>query len=700
MKNFIHLFIFIILLIGCKEKEQKTPYINWASYLGDKHTSQYSLADQINKENVKDLKVAWRYACGDADKDKNRTQIQCNPLVIDGILYGSSPQLKFFALDAATGEELWKFDPFAGKGYDEFGMGVNRGLAFWTDGTEKRLLLTASEFLYCLNAKTGELMPDFGENGRVDMHDGLDRDVEDLYIVSNTPGVVYKDKLILGSRVSESSGPVPGHIRAYNVKTGEIDWIFHTIPQPGQYGYETWPEDAWQYTGGANTWAGFSVDEERGIVYAPTGSASFDFYGGDRIGDNLFANSLLALNAETGERIWHFQTVHHDLWDRDLPAPPTLMRLEKDGEMIDAVAQITKSAHIFLFNRESGESLFPIEERPVLASDLKGEIASTTQPIPTKPLPFARTKMEEKDITRRTPEAYDYVYNIWKDLRRDDYFVPPSEQGSILLPGFDGGGEWGGSAYDPETANLIVNSSEMPRIVKMNPYQNINVSPALATYQVHCQACHGKDMEGGSAFGGVPALANVAKRLDKSAVKKILINGKGTMPGFGHLKEGEIDALSDYILGEEMGAATHKNEINTNWKYPYTFDGYTKFTDHEGYPAITPPWGTLNAVNLATGELSWKVTLGEYEGKLWGSENYGGPVVTAGGLVFIAATIDRKFRAFDKDTGELLWETELPAPGFSTPATYAIDGKQYIVVAAGGGKLGQISGDEYIAFTL
>ncbi|MEM1327248.1 MAG: pyrroloquinoline quinone-dependent dehydrogenase [Bacteroidota bacterium] len=699
-------FLFILsslLIFACQETstdQDTSTYTNWDNYLGDKESSHYSPLTQINKDNVQQLELLWTYDAGDADTIKDRTQIQCNPLVIDGVLYGSSPRLKFFALDAATGEQKWLFDPYADDAYEAFGMGVNRGLAYWTDGTEKRLLFTASDQLYSIDAKTGELDPDFGNQGQVDLHEGLGRPVDDLFINSNSPGIVYQDKLILGSRVSESSGPIPGHIRAYDVRTGEMDWIFHTIPHPDEFGYDTWPEDAWQYSGGANAWAGFSLDEERGIVYAPTGSASFDFYGGDRIGDNLFANSLLALDAKTGERIWHFQTVHHDLWDRDLPAPPTLVQVEKDGKQVDAVAQITKSALIFLFDRETGEPLFPIEERPVLASDLEGEMAATTQPIPTKPLPFARTTMEKKDITRRTPEAYDYVYNIWKDLKKGEYFVPPSVEGSLAFPGFDGGGEWGGSAFDPETDNLIINASEMPVIIKMNLYEQVNVSPALASYQVHCQACHGKNMEGGSAFGGVPAIADAGDRLDKATVKKILVNGKGAMPGFGHLEDAQIDALSDYILGEEMGAATHKNEIKTDWDYPYTFDGYTRFKDHEGYPAITPPWGTLNAVNLSTGELSWKITLGERDGELLGTESYGGPVVTAGGLIFIAATSDSKFRVFDKDNGELLWETDLPAPGFATPAVYAIDGKQYVVIAAGGGKLGKRSGGQYLAFGL
>jgi len=327
LNQLLPLVSLLLLTYACKEEAPK--YTNWQAYLGDKASSQYSPLTAINKENIKDLQIAWTYNTGDADTLKNRTQIQCNPLIIDGVLYGSSAKLKFFALDAATGKELWIFDPFEKEAYKSFGMGVNRGLAYWTDGQSQRLLVTAGAFLYAIDAATGVPDKDFGTEGKVDLHNGLDRVVDGLFINSNTPGIVYKDKIIVGCRVSESggAGAVPGHIRAFNVKTGEQEWIFHTIPHPEEYGYETWPAGAWQYTGGANAWAGFSLDEKRGILFAPTGSVSFDFYGGDRIGANLFANCLLALNADTGERIWHFQTVHHDMWDRDLPAPPNLVQV-------------------------------------------------------------------------------------------------------------------------------------------------------------------------------------------------------------------------------------------------------------------------------------------------------------------------------------------------------------------------------------
>jgi len=685
-------------------------YVNWAAYLGDKQSSQFTPLTQINKKNVKNLKVAWEYHAGDPDTIKNRTQIQCNPLIIDGILYGSSPKLKFFALDAKTGKALWKFDPYAANEYKAFGMGVNRGLTYWTNGNEQRLLVTAGPFIYAINAKDGTLFQDFGENGKVDLHDGLGRNVQDLFINSNTPGIVYKDKLIMGGRVSESggAGSVPGHIRAYNVKTGVQEWIFHTIPQPGEYGYETWPAGAWQYAGGANAWAGFSLDEKRGILFAPTGSASFDFYGGDRIGENLFANSLIALDAETGKRKWHFQTVHHDIWDRDLPAPPNLVTVTHEGKKIEAVAQITKSSHIFLFDRVTGEPLFPIEEVPTPPSPLTGEAAWPTQPIPIKPPQFSRNRVREKDLTTRTPAAYEYAKKLWDKANEGPHFMPLTEEGAFVFPGLDGGGEWGGAAFEPASGNLIVNASEMPWLLSLKKAAAIgegNISKGKSIYNAFCLSCHGKDLQGGDMFGAVPSLKNLKERLDNKAIVSLLKNGKGAMPSFAFLPDDQVSAITAFLLETEDGEKVEIAE-NDTWPYPYYFNGYTRFQDQEGYPAITPPWGTLNAINLNTGTISWKVTLGEYpelmkEGiEPTGSESYGGPVVSASGLIFIAGTLDEKFRVFDSANGDLLFETMLPAAGFATPAVYAIDGQQYVVIACGGGKLGKKSGDAYVAFSL
>ncbi len=652
--------------------------------------------------------MAWTYASGPVDPE-NRSQIQCNPLVIDGTLYGTGPALTLFALDAATGEEKWRFEPFDST-FSQFGMGVNRGLEPWRDGEDLRIILAVGHWLYAIDAETGRPVPAFGDTERIDLRKDLGRDIGNTFVSANTPGRVYKDLYILGMRVSESKGAAPGHIRAYNIRTGELAWIFRTIPQPGEFGYETWPEEAWKEAGGANSWAGMSLDVDRGIVYVPTGSAAFDFYGGDRKGENLFANSLIALDANTGERIWHYQTVHHDLWDRDLPAPPNLLTVEHAGQRIDAVAQITKSAHIFLFDRETGEPLFPIEEVPVPASDLDGEEAWPTQPIPSRPPPFARHRMTEEDITRRSPEAYTYIEQIWSNLREGEPYIPPSQEGTLIFPGFDGGGEWGGAATDPQGI-LYVNASELPWILQMIPFQTGH-SGLLAdrgeqVYQSNCMLCHGKDLEGASVYT-VPSLVGVGERLNETMTAELIRSGKGMMPSFAQLSDQDVRAVVAFLHGsdERMGEDKEPMDRMSEWPYPYVFGGYRRFKDQDGFPAITPPWGTLNAVDLNQGEIKWKVTLGHYPGLPddfpgpSGAESYGGPVVTAGNLVFMAGTLDEKIRAFDRRNGSLLWSADLPAAGYATPAVYATGGKQYVVIACGGGKLGTPSGNAYIAFAL
>ncbi|GJM33776.1 MAG: hypothetical protein DHS20C18_27770 [Saprospiraceae bacterium] len=698
--------VLILLTFSC----QNTPPANvdWAWYLGGPDANHYSPLQQINKENVAQLQVAWTYQSGDKD-DNNRSQIQCNPLVIDGILYGTSPKLKLFALDAATGEELWQFDPFD-EAYQQFGMGVNRGLVYWNEAVESaRIFFTAGTFLYAIDAATGQVIPTFGQQGKVDLHQGLGEAAQDYFIVSNTPGIVYKDLLILGMRVSEDIGAAPGYIRAFDVRTGEIRWIFHTIPQPGEMGYETWPPDAWKTSGGANAWSGLSLDEERGIVFIPTGSASYDFYGGDRIGQNLFANCVLALNAETGERIWHFQTVHHDLWDRDLPASPNLVQVKHEGKTIDAVAQITKSGHIFLLDRTTGEPLFPVEEIPVPESHLKGEQTWPTQPLPVKPPPFSRQEINKEDLTSRGLEAQAYAQALWEKSRKGSLFVPPGEDGSFIFPGLDGGGEWGGAAVDPEGI-LYINSSEIPWYVQMEKFtpadDNLLASRGERIYRTSCRACHGQDREGGDMFGSIPALTGLKDRLPEAEAINIIKNGKGVMPSFSLLKDEEIKSIIAFLYDSKEEIDANKPPTESTWPYPYVFGGYNRFYAPDGYPAIQPPWGQLTAVDLNEGTIKWQIPFGEYpelkaQGTpITGTESYGGPIVTESGLIFIAATLDEKIRAYDKENGALLWEATLPAAGYATPATYSVDGRQYVVIAAGGGKLNTPSGDAYVAFAL
>ncbi len=690
------------LLPGCA-REAGSP-ADWPAYQGDPGRNQYSSLRQIHRGNVGRLEVAWVYRAGDADPG-NRSQIQCNPLVIDGVLYGTTPRIRAFALDAATGRELWTFDPWGVEGRVD-ALGVNRGVAYWASGGDRRILYTAGHFLYALDADTGRPVAEFGGRGRVDIREGLGRDPASQFVLATSPGAVYGDLLILGSRVGEGPGySSPGDIRAYDVRTGQIAWTFHTIPHPGELGYETWPEDAWKWAGGANCWAGMSVDVKRGVVYIPTGSAAFDFWGGNRKGSNLFANSVLALQAETGRRIWHYQVVRHDLWDRDLPAPPNLVTIRREGRRVDAVAQITKSGHVFVFDRDSGEPLFPVEERPYPKSDLKGEETWPTQPVPLAPPPFARQFFGPDDATDLSPESRAFVLERLSQVRSGGQFIPPSTEGTVILPGFDGGAEWGGAAFDADTGILYVNSNEMPWILTMVDLEERRreaLSLGEEVYALHCGVCHGADLRG-DPQGVFPPVVDLHERFNASSLRELIDEGKGVMPGFEHLPANERDALVAFLMGE-AGEAESPNRPLPDILYTHT--GYNRFLDPDGYPAVRPPWGTLNAIDLNRGELLWQVPLGEVSELTargvppTGTENYGGPVLTAGGVIFIGATKDEKFRAFDKDTGRVLWEVDLPAGGYATPATYSVDGRQYVVIAAGGGKMGTKSGDAYVAFAL
>jgi glucose dehydrogenase len=674
-------------------------YRNWKVYGGGADSIRYSALEQINRRNVHRLQLAWRYDTSDAFPG---SQMECNPVVVDGVLFATTPKLRVIALDAATGKLRWSFDPNDGK--KVIGSGRNRGVTHWGDNGDQRIFFVARHYLYALDARTGRPIPGFGNAGRVDLREGLERDPKKVSIWATSPGVVFKDLLILGSMVSEDFPSAPGDIRAYDVRTGKVRWTFRTIPHPGQPGYETWPTDAWKHAGGANSWAGMSVDEKRGLVFVPTGSAAFDFYGANRIGDNLFANSLLALKASTGERLWHFQIVKHDVWDRDLPAPPSLVTVKRDGRLVDAVAQITKSGHIFVFERESGKPLFPIEYRSVPPSDIDGEVLAETQPLPTKPPPFARQVLTEEILTRRTPEVQKAALEKFRTVRSQGQFAPLSLEGTVIFPGTDGGAEWGGAAFDPATGLLYVNSNDVPYILSLvkRPGRQGRLSGRIL-YGQNCAGCHREDLRGSSPE--FPSLVDAGERYTESEIHTLIASGSGRMPGFTHLDAYSISAITRYLLfGEDIHVVTEP-ESPSPIELKYTNDGYNKFLDSDGYPAVEPPWGTLNAVNLDTGEIAWKIPFGEYPELVaqglpaTGSENYGGPVVTAGGLVFIGATNhDRKFRAFDKATGSLLWETTLPAAGNATPAVYSISGRQFVVIAAGG--RGRDSGGSYMAFAL
>jgi quinoprotein glucose dehydrogenase len=666
---------------------------DWAAYGGDQEKTHYSPLAQINKSNIKQLEVAWSY-------DTEETGgLQTSPIEVDGVLFGISPSQKVFAVDAATGKVNWKFDSGI------VGTQPDRGLSYWAspDRKDSRIIVGVMNFVYELNAQTGEPIPSFGDKGRIDLREGLGRDVATSFIAMTSPVVIYKDLFIAGGRLPETLPALPGDIRAYDIRTGKQRWIFHTIPHPGEFGYDTWPKDAWQKSGAGNNWAGMTVDQKTGIVYVPTGSAAFDFYGGDRLGDDLFADCELALNAETGERIWHFQGVHHDLWDRDFPSPPALVTVTHDGKQVEAVAQTTKQGFLYLFDRATGAPLFPVESHKYPPSDLPGEVAAAEQPLPAKPAPYARQHLTEDMLTNRTPEAHQWALEQFRTYRSDGQFVPLStKQNTIIFPGFDGGAEWGGPAFDPESGLLYVNSNEMAWAVELAA-NKADPQSGKGIYQSQCTICHRDDMKGSPPL--FPSLLGVRDRMTQDLIRERIQKGKGRMPAFPNLSADEVNALVLYV------SEGQNKEISGQPVQPqmgYRFSGYTRFHDPDGYPAVAPPWGTLNAINLNTGEYAWKIPLGEYPDLAakgmtnTGSENYGGPIVTAGGLLFIGATnYDRKFRAFDKSTGQLLWETTLPFAGNATPITYEVDGRQYVVIAAGGGKdVKHPSGGVYVAFAL
>ncbi len=660
---------------------------DWPVYSGDADHIHYSTLDQITPDNVTRLRLAWTYETRDEFKG---SEMQSNPIVIDGVLYATTPKLRVIALDATTGRELWSFDPNTID--PRSGRYRHRGVVVYRD----RVFATQRNNLWALDRKTGQPIPTFGQNGRVDLREGLDRPVEGLSVSSSTPGVIFDGMLILGTSVPEALPSAPGDIRAYDAMTGAIRWIFHTIPHPGELGYDTWPQDAWKVAGGANAWAGVTLDPQLGMVFAATGSAAFDFYGANRLGDDLFANSILALDAHTGKYLWHFQTVKHDLWDMDLPAPPSLVTVTRDGRKVPAVAQITKTGYVYVFERKTGKPLFPIAYRPVPASALDGEVASTTQPYPVSPPPFIRQVLTDTMLTNRTPEAHDSALAMFRRYGAAGMFHPPSREGVIVFPGYDGGGEWGGPAFDPETGLLYVNANEMAWLLRMIPHDDRSL------YNNACASCHGEDMKGSAA---VPSLVGVAQRHTKAELTTIIAQGTGRMPGFTEaLAAGALDDLVNFLITGKDIAETAAGNPNF---LKYRNDGYNIFLDHEGYPAISPPWGSLSAIDLNAGEIRWKIPFGEYPAlaaqglRDTGTDNYGGAVVTKNGLLFIGATTyDKKFHVFDKATGKLLWETELPASGNATPSLYMVNGREYVVIACGGGKNGAPSGGTFVALTL
>ncbi len=716
---------FIETFEACNSHKNKTaalPDKDWPIYGGNKAGNRYSDVDQVNLENVKDLKVAWTYFANDPDtgsnKNKRRTrEIQCQPIVVNGVMYGTNATLKLFAVEAATGKELWKFDPFK----DTVARyNVNRGVAYWESGNDKRIIFCAGPTLFAIDAGSGKIITSFGNNGKVDLHEGLsiNFDASNAAISATTPGVIFKNTLVLGSSMPESGDAAPGYVRGFDVVSGKLKWVFHTIPLPGEPGYETWPKDTYKKLGATNNWSGLTLDEKRGAVYLGTGSPASDFYGGVRPGKNLFSDCILSLDAETGKLNWYFQTIHHDLWDRDMPCPPNLITVKHDGKMVDAVVQATKDGLVYVLDRDKGTSLFPIEERPVPTKGLPGEQPWTTQQFPLKPAPFDNQQFSDSDITNISPASHDFIKKIFDSTQHGNKFDPPSISGTVLS-GYSGGAEWGGNAIDPG-AILYQNANHAPWILKMISREDKlkemeGAKDPQALYMANCSACHGADKKGNGKE--IPNLLHLEERLNGENVYRILNNGQNRMPSFQNMPDPQKFALIRYLLNikdeqKQPPASEHADKVSATAKnkdYPYEpaylSKVWTKLEDQDEYPGIKPPWGTLNAIDLNTGEYLWRVPLGEYPEltkkgiPITGTESYGGPLVTAGGLVFIAGTRDEKFRAFDKKTGKAVWEYQLPAGGFATPITYVAGGKQYIAIAVGGGR-GLKAGGMYMAFAL
>ncbi|MGC3946688.1 MAG: PQQ-binding-like beta-propeller repeat protein [Chryseolinea sp.] len=698
----IVLFIVTITLWSCGKTVDKERV--WSVYKADAQSSSYAELNAINKTNVRDLQIAWTFRPDDARGNRIGNS-ECNPIIVDGIMYVTSARHRLYAIDAITGERRWSHDAFDGGE----GGGIYRGVTYWEDGSDKRILYTAGDQLYALEASTGKAITTFGDGGKVSMNDGLRGDPKLISVRPTSPGVVFKDLIIMGAEVSELYGAEPGYIRAYNVRTGKLEWTFHTIPHPGEKGYETWPKDAWKYVGGVNDWSGMSVDHERGLVFLALGSPSYDFYGADRHGQNLFGNSIVALDAATGQYRWHFQTVHHDLWDYDLPAPPNLITIERNGKKVDAVAQTTKTGFLFVLNRDTGEPVFPVEERPVPPSYVPGEKAWPTQPFPVQLLPYSRQHMTEEDLTAYTPAAHDSLVKKFRSLRYEGMYTPPDIRGTLMIPGTRGGSNWGGAAFDKETGLLYIKSNDSPEIDILQRVEKSENDEATTPYfrgkaifNTYCATCHGRDRRGDPP--NYPSLADLAKRMPVDVARTIVEKGKSRMPAFGGILNARVEDVIAFLY-ENKGRPSQKEadifEIHSNLEGQsgkvndtatvyLNITPFSHFNDIDGHPAIKPPWGALNAINLNTGEYAWKKVIGNIpelqldSTSITGAEGYGGPIVTSGGLVFIAGTRDKMFRAFDKDNGDLLWETKLPAIGNATPCTYWSGGRQFVALSVTG----------------
>jgi quinoprotein glucose dehydrogenase len=654
---------------------------NWNRSLGDATCSRYSALSQINRKNVKQLALAWIYHSKDG-----AANIQCNPIIVGNVMFAPTAGNHIVALNAETGAEVWRFAPEMPQGGLRLeDAPARRGLVYWPgekDASE-RILFTVGNWIYALDPKTGAAMQDFGKGGRAYLPTG-----------GTVAGAFYKRTFVIAGFGRDVFG--------YDIVDGRLLWTFHTIPHPGEFGYDTWRHTEQ----GANCWGGMALDEQRGIAYVSTGSPKPNMFGGDHKGENLFGNCVIALDALTGKRLWHFQEIRHDIWDLDIPAPPNLVTVTHDGRRVDALAQVTKMGNTLLLDRTTGKPLFPVRLRRAPTSKLPGEWTAPYQPDLELPQPFARQRFSGDDITTRTKDAHDYVLKRINSANMG-WFEPFEEGKPTVYYGIHGGAEWTGAAFDPTSGCLYISANELPWVINVfrddaEPRRDPkNPTVGEKIYQKDCAACHGVDRIG---VGVAPPLRGLRHRLKDADVVALWRTGRGLMPPAPPMSGNEQKALLDYLfLRDGLEPAPSAKPARP----AYTFAGYTRLLDQENYPGCKPPWGTLNCLDLNTGKIRWKVPLGEYpeltaEGiPKTGTENFGGPMVTAGGLVFCSGTRDDMIRAFDKGAGVELWKFKLPLHGTAAPATYSVNGRQYIVIAAaGGGKLAGPTGDAYVAFAL
>jgi quinoprotein glucose dehydrogenase len=694
-------------------------HTTWSDYAGGPDSAQYSALRQINRSNVSQLQIAWEFPTGDASR------YFFNPVQAHGFVYVLAEGNSIVALNAETGRKVWVHTTGAFTH-----VITDRGINYWesADGRERRLLFASNHFLQAIDARTGKSILAFGSNGRVDLKQGLDRDPASFSLVqSTTPGRVFENLLILGSATNEGYGSAPGDVRAFNVVTGKLVWSFHTIPHPGEAGYDTWPKDAWKRVGGANCWGEISVDTRRGIVYIPTASPKYNFYGADRHGANLFGDCILALDARSGRLLWYFQMVHHDIWDYDNAAAPKLITVRHDGREVDAVAQVAKTGFVWVFDRVTGKPLWPIEERPEPRSDTPGEETWPTQPFPLKPPPFARQAFTVADLSPwiSDPKEAERFRQEIEASRNNGLFTPPSLDGTMEMPGNSGGGNWGSAAADPANGGLFVLSMDLPCLLKLEPQQVHN--PAVGetaeqhghfVFESNCRQCHGADLKG--LPPAIPSLTNIASRLSRQQIEALVKQGRGPMPGFPRLPEGDMQNLLAFLVNPDAGASASSAGFAADPGGSGTaaatagvhyLSGFGFMLTSAGVPAIKPPWASLTAYDLNQGTIKWQVPFGDApELAAKGIHDTGypfvktGPVVTAGGLIF-GVTRDHFVRAYDEETGKVLWQKRLDTPLQGMPAVYEAGGREYLVVCAAAPEVSDPAAQEgirgaYVAFAL